>query len=195
MAAPDTYPYLLDRPQLQPRGLQAVQLSGSYSARSDWEFWGLPDNDEFDPNQEKYFLWEVSVGKTWWLPKFMKFGIELDHLDGADLDRFSKYDFGFFGDSRISGYQSDQVRAESAWATHLSYGVGLGETFRLDLVADTALATDDVANLNNELLAGVGISGTFIGPWQTIVNLDVGVAVAGPDSGFVAYLIFLKIFQ
>ena len=33
-----------------------------------------------------------------------------------------------------------------------------------------------------------------MGPWQTIVNLDLGVAVAGPDDGVSLFLTFLKLF-
>ncbi|MCP4664005.1 MAG: hypothetical protein GY856_52145 [bacterium] len=170
-------------------------LSGSYSVRSDWEFWGLPDNDEFDPSQEKYLLWEVSVGKTWWLPKFMKFGIELDHLDGADLDRFSKYDFGFFGDSRISGYQGGLVRASESNGFHLNYGFELGKVIRVELKGDAVWASDEATGLEDELLAGVGLNGTLMGPWQTIINFDVGFPVEGPADDFVAYVVFLKLFR
>ena len=87
------------------------------------------------------------------------------------------------------------MRAERAYVTHLSYGFEIGELLRLDLVGDAALATDQLAGFKNELLAGTGISGTFIGPWQTVVNLDVGVPVAGPDDGFSMYLVFLKLFR
>jgi hypothetical protein len=41
----------------------------------------------------------------------------------------------------------------------------------------------------------VGLAGTFVGPWQTVVNLDVGLPVAGPDDGFVLYVVFLKLFR
>jgi len=170
-------------------------LSGNYGMRSDWEFWGMPGNAEFDPNQEKYFLWEVSVGKTWWLPKFMKFGIELDHLDGADLDRFSKYDFGFFGDSRVSGYQGGLVRASEANGLHLNYGFELGKVIRVELKGDAVWASDEATGLEDELLAGVGLNGTLMGPWQTILNFDVGFPVDGPADDFVAYLVFLKLFR
>ncbi|NJL29254.1 MAG: hypothetical protein HC897_15920 [Thermoanaerobaculia bacterium] len=68
---------------------------GSFNKRADWRFWGLPGNAEFDPEQEDYVLWNVSLAKTWWLPKFLKLGVEVEHLDGSDLDRFSKYDFSF----------------------------------------------------------------------------------------------------
>ena len=34
-----------------------------------------------------------------------------------------------------------------------------------------------------------------MGPWQTIVQIDLGAALAGPDDGFVAYVVFLKLFD
>ncbi len=47
-----------------------------------------------------------------------------------------------------------------------------------------------------KVCAGLGIAGTFIGPWQTVVNLDFGVPVAGPDDdGFTLFLAFLKLFN
>jgi hypothetical protein len=173
----------------------SLSASGTWSRRSQWDFWGLPGNDEFDPAQSDYATWQVSAAKTWYLPYFMRIGTEVGYFDGSDLDRFSKYEFGFFGDTRVQGYQSDRVRAESLWSTHLSYGVGVGESFRLDGLLDLAWATDETSGLRDELLAGAGVAGTFIGPWQTLVNLDVGVPVAGPDDGFVAYLVFLKLFK
>lgn len=168
---------------------------GSYNLRSEWDFWGMPGNTEFDPDAEDFLRWELRASKNWYLPRFQKIGAEIDYVGGSDLDRFSKYQFGFFGGTRVHGYQSNRVRAEEALAAHLTYGFEIGEFLRLDAVADAAWATDELTGLDNELLAGVGLAGTFIGPWQTIVNLDVGAPVAGPDDGFVLYLVFLKLFR
>jgi len=164
---------------------------GSWNLRGDWEPWGsggatvTPDN---------YTLWNVGIGKTWHLPKFQKVGLSLEYVDGSDLDRFSKYEFGFFSDVTVHGYQSDKVRAERAAAAHLTYGFELGEIFRIDLVGDIAWATDAASGLDRELLAGAGIVGTFIGPWGTVVNLDIGNALAGPDDGWSAFIAVLKLF-
>ena len=171
---------------------------GSFNKRSDWQPWGLPGSpelDAFDPNTEDYTKWGASLAKTWWFPEFRKFSASLEYLDGQDLDRFSKYQFGYFSDTRIRGYQSDKIRAETAYAAHLSYGVDLGEVFRIELLADGALATDQATGLDNEFLGGVGIAGTFIGPWDTIINLDLGKAVAGPDDGYSVFLSILKLFN
>ncbi len=171
-----------------------MNLQGAYSRRSKWELWGLPGNDEFDPATKDYLTWDLALSKNWYLSGFRKIGFELDYLGGNDLDRFSKYQFGFFGSSRVHGYQIGKVRAEEAFAAHATYGFEVGKVVRLDGVADAAWATDEASGLDNELLAGVGIAGTFVGPWQTIVQVDVGAPVAGPDEGFVAYIVFLKLF-
>jgi hypothetical protein len=170
-----------------------ISASGSFNKRSTWEPWGFPGT--FDPATKDFQRWDVRAAKSWYLPRFQRLGLELDYLDGKDLDRFSKYQFGFFGASRVHGYQSGKVRAESAYAAHVSYGVGVGEVVRLDLIGDAAWATDEASGLDRELLSGIGLAGSFMGPWQTVVQLDVGTPLAGPDSGFVAYLVFLKLFK
>ncbi|MEM9292702.1 MAG: hypothetical protein AAGD01_13560 [Acidobacteriota bacterium] len=168
------------------------------SKRGDWARWGLPgtpDFDNFDPDTEEFTTWGASIGKTWWLNNFRKVGIQLEYLDGENLDRFSKYEFGYFSDSRVRGYQSDKIRAESAYAAHLTYGFEVGELLRLEAVGDAAWATDEATGLEDEFLAGVGVVGNFVGPWDTLVNLDVGVAVAGPDDGVSVFVAFLKLFD
>jgi hypothetical protein len=170
----------------------------SFNNRSDWAPWGIPgtaDFDNFDPETEDFQLWNLSLAKTWWLPKFQKMGLEVEYRDGTDLDRFSKYEFGYFSDVRVHGYTSDKVRAERAIATHLLYGFDLGEALRLSLIGDAAWATDEATGLDNEFLAGIGIEGSFIGPWNTIVNVDLGRAVAGPDDSFSVFVAFLKLFR
>ena len=176
------------------RGWRA-RLRGSHTVRGEWEPWGLPGNPGYDPEHKEYSQWEVGLGKTWHFPRFLKFGAEVEYLGGSDLDRFSKYDFGFFSDVSVRGYRSGKVRAEEAVAAHLTYGFDVGGVLRLDLVGDAAWATDEASGLRNELLAGVGIAGTVIGPWKTVINLDIGKAVDGPDDGFSVFLAVLKLFS
>ena len=172
-----------------------INAEGAWHSRSQWEPWGRPGNPEFDPAAKDYLTWEATLTKSWYLARFRKFGAELDAFGGSDLDRFSKYQFGFFGANRVHGYQIGKVRAEKGYAAHLTYGFELGQLLRLDAVGDAAWATDRAAGLDNELLAGVGVQGTFMGPWETLVSVDVGTPVKGPDTGVVAYLVFLKMFD
>lgn len=170
------------------------QLAGSFNQRSDWEFWGLPGNAEFDPEQEDYIRWQATFAKTWWLPKFMKLGIELEHLNGEDLDRFSSYDFGIFGDSSVAGYPSGLVRADEANGVHVSYGLNFADVFRIELEGDAVWASNETTGLDNELLAGVALEGTITLPWQILANFEIGQAVEGPADGISARIVFLKLF-
>ncbi len=175
-----------------------LALGGAFHERSQWDFWGTPgaeENGDFDPQAKDYLTWQLSASKNWYLANFRKLGLELEYLGGSDLDRFSKYQFGFFGGTRVHGYQIGKVRAEEVFAGHASYGFELGELLRLDAVLDAAWATDKASGLDQELLSGIGIAGTFMGPWETLINLDIGTPIAGPDDGFVAYIVFLKLFR
>lgn len=186
----------------------SAELSGSFSRsgygftahyglshRSEWEPWGFPGNPDYDEDRQDFARWGARLSKNWYLPRFQKVGAELDYVSGSNLDRFSKYQFGFFGSTRVHGYSSGKVRAEEALAAHVTYGFEIGQFLRLDAVGDVAWATDEASGLDNEMLAGAGIAGTFMGPWQTVVNLDLGVPVAGPDDGLVMYIVFLKLFK
>ena len=172
-----------------------LRANAGFTRRGEWEAWGLPANPDFDPDKEEYTTWGAGLAKIWHLPHFLKFGAEVEYVGGDDLDRFSKYQFGPFSDIRVRGYRSELIRAEEAWATHLSYGFNFGELFQLQILGDVAWATDDATGLDRELLGGVGVAGTFVGPWSTVINLDVGKAVAGPDDSFTVLLAVLKLFD
>jgi hypothetical protein len=170
-------------------------LFGDTNRRSDWEFWGLPENDEYDPDQRDYTRWRVNFTKTWWLPKFRKITLSLEHLDGDNLDRFSGYDFGLFGDATVAGYPSGLVRAESANGVHLTAGINYLELIRFELRADAVWVNNETTGLENELLSGFGVGGTITLPWQLIVSFEAGYAVAGPGKGDVALRVFfLRLF-
>lgn len=172
-----------------------ANAQASFNQRAKWEFWGLPGNADFDPEQEDYLRWQASLAKTWWMPKFTQFSAAVQYLGGQDLDRFSKYDFGFFGDANVAGYPGGLVRAEEAWAVNVEYGLNIGDAFKLELDGDAVWATDEATGLESELLAGIGFEGSFIGPWSTLMNFEIGQAVAGPSDGFSARLVFLKLFN
>ncbi len=170
-------------------------VSGSRHLRSDWEFWGVPGASEFDPAQDEYDRWRVSLRKTWWLEKFRNFGVELTHVGGSDLDRFSRYDFGIFGDLSVPGYQGGLVRADEASGVELSYGVSIGDVVRFEVDGASAWATNDDTGLDREMLAGVGLEGSMPLPWQLLTNFEVGVGVVGPGEGDLsARIVFLKLF-
>lgn len=171
-----------------------VRLNGSYNKRSDWQPWGLPGSEDYDPDHEDFLRYRASLQKTFYFEKFRRAGVEIQYVDGQDLDRFSKYELGYFSEVRVRGYESNRIRADSALSSTISYGVAIGELFRLQGLADVAWITDEENDLNQEFASGVGVAGTIIGPWQTILRLDLGKAVAGPDDGYTVFLAFLKLF-
>lgn len=165
----------------------------AHSQRTDWEPWG--NLAEFDPEQKSYESFGASLGKSFYLPKFQRIGVDLNYLDGNRLDRFSKYELGFFGSQRVHGVESGSVRAEKAIIGHLSYGFVFSEQFRLEAFYDHALLDDEQAGYEREPFQGLGIAGQTIGPWGTLLRLDVGKTIGrNAQDGFVANVVFLKLF-
>jgi len=170
-----------------------MQASYDYNRRTSWEPWG--NLSEFDPNQKSYTHFGASFGKTFFLPKFQRLGIDVNYLDGQRLDRFSKYELGFFGAQRVHGIESGSVRAETMILGHLSYGFVFSDQFRLEAFYDHAMIDDTVAGYRREPFQGVGIAGQTVGPFGTLLRLDIGKSIGrNAQDGFVANVVFLKLF-
>ena len=164
-----------------------------YSRRSKWEPWG--NLDEYDPDQKSFMRYGGSVGKSFFLPKFQRIGIDVNYLAGSRLDRFSKYELGFFGSQRVHGVRSGSVHAEKAIIGHLSYGFVFSDMFRMEAFYDHALIDDESSNLRRAPFQGLGIAGQTVGPYGTLVRLDIGKTIGrNAQDGFVANVVFLKLF-
>jgi len=164
-----------------------------YNQRTQWKPWGLLS--EYSDNQKSFADFGGTVGKSFYLPKFQRIGLEVNYLDGTHLDRFSKYELGFFGTQRVHGIRSGSVRAEKMTLTHLTYGFVFSDQFRIESYYDYALVTDRTAGYDREPFQGVGIGGQTIGPWGTLLRLDLGKTIGrNAQSGFVANVVFLKLF-
>ena len=164
-----------------------------YNTRSEWEPWG--NLAEYDPDQKTYVRYGGSIGKSFFLPKFQRIGVDLNYLSGSRLDRFSKYELGFFGSQRVHGVKSGSVRAEKAIIGHLSYGFVFSQQFRMELFYDHALIDDASAGFAREPFQGLGIAGQTVGPYGTLLRLDIGKTIGrNAQDGFVANVVFLKLF-
>ncbi len=162
--------------------------------RSKWEPWGYLD--EYDEDHQDYARYSATLGKSIHLPNFQRVGLELTYLGGENLDRFSKYELGPFGVMRVRGISSGSVRAEKAILGHLSYGLVFSQQFRLEAFYDHALIDDSTAGLRSEPFQGVGIGGQTIGPFGTILRIDIGKSVGrNAQDDFTANVIFLKLFD
>jgi hypothetical protein len=170
-------------------------FSGSYdyNRRTKWEPWG--NLAEFDPEQKTYTHFGMSVGKSFYLPKFQRIGVDVSYLDGQRLDRFSKYELGFFGAQRVHGVRSGSVRAERGIIGHLSYGFVFSEQIRLEAFYDHAVLDDVTSGYRRAPFQGLGIAGQMVGPYATLVRLDIGKTIGrNAQDGFVANVVFLKLF-
>lgn len=167
--------------------------SYDYNMRSEWEPWGDPA--EYDEDQKTFTRFGASLGKSFFLPKFQRIGVDFNYVDGQRLDRFSKYELGFFGANRVHGVKSGSVRAERMLIGHLSYGFVLSEQFRLEAFYDHALVDDESAGYRRAPFQGIGIAGQTIGPLGTLLRLDIGKTIGrNAQDGFVANVVFLKLF-
>lgn len=161
--------------------------------RTKWQPWG--NLDEYDEDHKNFTRFRATLGKSFYLPKFQRIGIEVNYLDGRNLDRFSKYELGFFGPLRVRGARSGSVRAERGFIGHLSYGFVISDQLRLEAFYDHALLDDATANYRGEPFQGVGLAGQIIGPWGTLMRIDVGKTIGtNAQDDFVADIVFLKIF-
>jgi hypothetical protein len=185
-------------------GRLAWDLSGwnavakySLNLRSRWEPWGYEGNPEWDEGKDRFRLLSVALTKTFELPKFQRIDSGITYARASNADRFSKYQFGFYGGTSLRGFRSGSLRAEETVNAKVAYGVVAGKLVRLQLAYDHALVKDDASGLDWANFGGAGISGQFPGPWSTLVQLEAGLPVVGRNrgqTGFVLYLVFLKAF-
>lgn len=182
------------------RFISAVQYE--FVKRSDWEAFGFPaDNTPVEDGYRKVQL-DASLSKR--LPKFQTITVDLRYLKGWDLDRFSRFGFGFF-ENRVSGFGTSGIEGDEALRLRLDYEIGISGLFNLDLSLDGARAWLDDIDANGVILerdpvdlAGVGMAMNFLGPWKTLIRLDLGFGIhsdlAGEDGDITGQILFLRLF-
>lgn len=164
--------------------------------RADWPVWGIPGMSEYNPSQRNYQKYSASISKDVYFSKFRKFHAKLSYLDGSNLDRFSRYEFGVFSGNPLHGYQSGALRTRQAWLMNLSYGLNIEDIIRLEGVYDQAVINDPVSGFRHQYFSGAGVSGQLNGPWNnSLIRFDVGVPVVSHGiHGFSVSALILKLF-
>ena len=177
------------------KGFNATAIGGYYKRRT-WEPWGDPATSEFEEEQSDYVKYQLSLSKDHYFPGFRKLHVALVYLDGADLDRFSKYEFGAFSGAPLHGFKSGSVKTESALVASVSYGLNIQDIIRFEAIFDQAIANDPRSGYDNTYFAGAGLLGSLNGPWEnSLLRFEVGVPVVSHGiKGFVANVILLKLF-
>jgi len=150
---------------------------GSISRRADWEPWGTPaEVAAFDPENRDFRAWGANVAKEFYLPYFQKLRLQGEWMAGRDLDRFSAFQFNFFG-TRLRGFSGSGLRFDRGAIARALYAFDLGGIVRFDLAVDHARVRDPFAGADYQPHTGVGLAGTFPGPWGTLLNLDWGLSL------------------
>jgi hypothetical protein len=162
----------------------SVQVRGSWSNRSSWRLWGVQDaatgeilNPDYDPSQKSFARWRAGIAKEWYLPKFQKIRGNASYLDGRDLDRFSRYQFSFFGGTRLNGFAGTGVRFDRGAIVRAGYSFNVFDVIQINANLERAIVEQDGSPDGRQNHTGVGLSGNFVGPWKTIIALSYGRAV------------------
>ena len=139
--------------------------------RMSWQPWGNPG--DYDPSQRDYVKYSASLSKDY------LFGIHKIHFNtayygGRELDRFSKYQFGFFDDNRIHGVPASGVRFADLGMFRGSYSFNLFEQYRLDLYVDQAIGRDRAVAPGWQSVTGLGLGFNMRGPRGTMLRGDFG---------------------
>jgi hypothetical protein len=179
------------------RSAWTVTASGRRSRRGSWESWGdssppspeivadFPSSPcdspgsclvEFNDDQKTFDRFEFGIAKQFFLPLFQKLRFETRWFGGSRLDRFSEYQFSFFG-SRVRGLSGSGVRFDRGGVARAQYSFNIADALRFDASIDHAYVKDSLVSDEFDRFTGVGVSGNLMGPWQTILQFDIGVAV------------------
>jgi hypothetical protein len=176
----------------------SISAFGERSRRATWEPWGdttTPPSAatqaafpgaacdspgscfaDFDPGQDTFDRYEFRVTKQWFLPWFQKILLSGSWLDGSNLDRFSQYQFRFFG-TRLPGLSGSGVRFDRGGIARAQYSFNIAEAIRFNASLDHARVRDSLTTDEYHDFSGVALSGTTLGPWRSFIQFDVGVTV------------------
>ena len=158
-------------------------LNGTWFDRASWKAWGLPAANGFDragAPVRTYTKYSASVSRDWFVGPFQKVHVNGAWFGGRDLDRFAKYQFGMFDDTRLHGVPASGIRVDELGALRGSYSFNLFEQYRLDLFVDRAWGRDRAFDTAWQPITGFGAAVNFRAPWNTMLRADLGKSVLPP---------------
>jgi hypothetical protein len=173
-----------------------LSVKNGYFSRANWEPWGNPLTSGYNPDQKDYWRLSADLRKTFHFADFRRLAVAMTYFNGAHLDRFSQWDFGPFGQSRLYGFPGGSVRADSAGLLNVSYGLNIENVIRFEVGYDQALITNAQQGYRNTYFSGIGVATSFNGPWDsTRIRAEVGYpVVANGVQGLTLNVQFLKVF-
>jgi len=149
----------------------SVTASWAGYRRARWQAWGTAG--DYDPSHRDYAKYSVSATKVFFTGVH-KFTFNGAYYGGRDLDRFSKYQFGFFDENRMRGVPSAGVRFEELGMIRGAYSFNLFDVYRLDLYLDQAMGRDRSVLPDWQPVTGIGLAFNLRGPRNTMLRGDIG---------------------
>lgn len=149
----------------------SVVANGTWFSRVGWRDWGF----EPDPaSRSNYVKYTASISRDFYFNVFHKVHLNGAWFGGRDLDRFAKYQFGMFDDTRIHGVPASGARFEELGMMRGSYSFNIFEQYRLDLFLEQAWGRDRALDPAWQPITGIGVAVNLRAPWNTILRVDVG---------------------
>jgi len=140
--------------------------------RASWHAWGSGADATGPVDGTTYTRYQANLSRDWYFGPFQKLHINGAYFSGRDLDRFSKYQFGMFDDTRVHGVPSSGIRFEELGMLRGSYTFNIFDVYRLDLFAEHAWGRDRPTEW--ESMTGLGAAVNLRGPKSTILRADFG---------------------
>ncbi|HTI39309.1 MAG TPA: sigma-E factor regulatory protein RseB domain-containing protein [Vicinamibacterales bacterium] len=156
------------------RGGYSAVVTGAWYARASWKAWGLPP-DLAEP-EGTYRKFSANMSRDFYLSSIQKIHLNGAWFGGNQLDRFSRYQFGLFDDTRIHGVPASGVRFDDLAMARGSYSFDLFGLYRVDLFVERAWGRDLSASRDWRPVTGLGAALNLRAPFNTILRMDAGHA-------------------
>jgi hypothetical protein len=156
------------------RGGYSAVLNGTWYARAAWRRWGPQGVPESEVPPSTYVKYSASLSRDFYFNVFHKIHLNAAWFGGRDLDRFGKYQFGMFDDTRIHGVPASGVRFGELGMVRGSYSFNIFEQYRLDLFLEQAWGRDRAFDDLWQPITGIGAAVNLRAPWNTILRADIG---------------------
>ena len=176
------------------RGGYSGIVSGTWHARTTWQPWGPAGGVESTPRT--YLKYAAHLSKDFFLSTFQKIHLNAAFFSGSRLDRFSRYQFGLFDDTRIHGVPGAGIRFDELGMLRGSYSFNIFDQYRFDVFVDQAWGSDRSAGAQWRPLTGFGAAVNLRAPFNTILRADIGKSLLPPRyariGSVVAQVMILK---
>jgi hypothetical protein len=159
------------------RGGYSLLLNGAWFGRASWAPWGFREpgaSAATTTSPQTYEKYQAGLSRDIYLDPFHKIHLNAAWFGGHDLDRFVKYQFGLFDDTRIHGVPASGVRYGELAMVRGSYSINVLEQYRFDLFLDQAWGRDDPGHGPWQPLSGFGVAVNLRAPFNTIFRAELG---------------------